>query len=161
MCFCTQITETQYKQFHPDIFHSPWVSVFVKGRIQVNIWAVVIIQRAFRNYRKRQEARLQAKKKVSNTQERWRKKAEGDQYKPPPQPPAPPSAPRARVARGGRRSKQQQPVKTKEEEEEEYLRRRRTDFMDDVSEETDYVKTFYDNQKNPKGAVGTVYRSET
>ena len=157
LCFSTQITETQYKQFHPDIFHSPWVSVFVKGRIQVNIWAVVIIQRAFRNYRKRQEARIQAKKKVSNTQERWRKKAEGDQYKPPPQPPSP----RARVARGGRRSKQQQPVRTREEEEEEYLRRRRTDFMDDVSEETDYVKTFYDNQKNPKGAVGTVYRSET
>jgi len=47
---------------------------------------------------------------------------------------------------------------TKEEEEEEYRRRRRTDFMDDVSEENDYVKTFYDNQKNPNGAVGAVYR---
>ena len=33
--------------------------------------------------------------------------------------------------------------------------------MDDVSEETDYVKTFYENQKNPKGAVGAVYRCET
>ena len=49
---------------------------------------------------------------------------------------------------------------TKEEEEEEYRRRRRTDFMDDVSEENDYVKTFYDNQKNPNGAVGAVYRYE-
>ena len=64
-----------------------------------------------------------------------------------------------RASRGSR-NKQQQPVKTREQEEEEYLRRRRTDFMDDVSEETDYVKTFYENQKNPKGAVGTVYRSE-
>ena len=33
--------------------------------------------------------------------------------------------------------------------------------MDDVSEETDYVKTFYENQKKPKGAVGAVYRSDT
>ena len=62
-----KITETQYKQFHPDIFHSPWVSVFVKGRIQAHIWAVVIIQRAFRNFIKRKLARLRDKKKVSNT----------------------------------------------------------------------------------------------
>ena len=164
-----QITETQYKQFHPDIFHSPWVSVFVKGRIQVHIWAVVIIQRAFRNYIKRKLARLQAKKKASNTKERWRKKAEGDQYQPPPPPPQPPSPPRQAAARGprgqrgqrGQRKKPPEPVQTKEEEEEEYLRRRRTDFMEDVSEETDYVKTFYENQRNPKGAVGAVYRSET
>ena len=68
----------------------------------------------------------------------------------------------ARVPRvpRGQRNKQPLPVPTKEEEEEEYLRRRRTDFMDDVSEETDYVRTFYENQKNPKGAVGAVYRSE-
>ena len=87
---------------------------------------------------------------MSNTKERWRKKAEGDQYQPPPV-----SPPR------GRRDKHPEPVQTKEEEEEEYLRRRRTDFMDDVSEETDYVKTFYENQKKPKGAVGAVYRSDT
>ena len=99
---CFQITETQYKQFHPDIFHSPWVSVYVKGRIQIHMWAVVIIQRAFRNYRKRREARLQAKKKVSNTQERWRKKAEGDQYRPPSQ--LPTSPPRHAAARAVRQS---------------------------------------------------------
>merc|ERR1712038_265381 len=88
-------------------------------------------------------------------------KAEGDQYRPPSQlPTSPPRHAAARAVRASRgsRNKQQQPVKTREQEEEEYLRRRRTDFMDDVSEETDYVKTFYENQKNPKGAVGTVYR---
>lgn len=145
-----QITETQYKQFHPDIFHSPWVSVSVKGRVQVHIWAVVIIQRAFRNYVKRKIVRQQAKKKVSNTKERWKKKAEGDQYKPPSKPPSPP--PRAR------QGKKTEPVKSKEEEEEEYQHRRRTDFMEDVSEDHDYTKTYYDNQKNPKGAVGAVFR---
>ena len=110
----------------------------------MRIWAVVIIQRAFRNYRKRQVARLQAKKKVSNTKERWRKKAEGDQYKPLPPPPPRPAKSR------------QDPVKSKEEEEEEYQLRRRSDFMEDVSEERDYTKSFYDNQK--KGGVGAVYR---
>ena len=29
---CFQITETQYKQFHPEIFSSPWVVIQVKGR---------------------------------------------------------------------------------------------------------------------------------
>ena len=146
-----QITETQYKQFHPDIFHSPWVSVCVKGRIQVHIWAVVIIQRAFRNYVKRKLVRLQAKKKVTNTKERWRKKAEGDQYKPPAKPLSPPR-------QHNRHGKKQEPKKSKDEEEQEYQRRRRTDFMEDVSEEGDYTSAFYENQKNPKGAVGAVYR---
>ena len=45
-----------------------------------------------------------------------------------------------------------------EDEEAEYRRRRRTDFMDEVGEESDYVKNFYDNQKNPNGAVGAVFR---
>ena len=111
---------------------------------------MVIIQRAFRNYVKRKIVRQQAKKKVSNTKERWKKKAEGDQYKPPSKLPSPP--PRARQA------KKTEPVKSKEEEEEEYQHRRRTDFMEDVSEDHDYTKTYYDNQKNPKGAVGAVFR---
>ena len=92
------------------------------------------------------------------TKERWRKKAEGDQYQPPPA--SPPRGPRGQRGPKGQRTKLPEPVQTKEEEEEEYLRRRRTDFMDDVSEETDYVKTFYENQKKPNGAVGAVYRSE-
>ena len=122
------------------------------------MWAVVKIQRAFRKYRLRREARHAAKKKVSNTKERWRKKAEGDQYKPPA--PEPPPPPQRRIAPRREASPAPPPPHemTKEEEEEEYRRRRRTDFMDDVSEENDYVKTFYDNQKNPNGAVGAVYR---
>ena len=122
------------------------------------MWAVVKIQRAFRKYRLRREARHAAKKKVSNTKERWRKKAEGDQYKPlAPEPPPPPrrAAPRREASPAPAPPPHEM---TKEEEEEEYRRRRRTDFMDDVSEENDYVKTFYDNQKNPNGAVGAVYR---
>ena len=124
------------------------------------MWAVVKIQRAFRKYRLRREARYAAKKKVSNTKERWRKKAEGDQYKPPA--PEPPPPPQRRIAPRREASPAPPPPHemTKEEEEEEYRRRRRTDFMDDVSEENDYVKTFYDNQKNPNGAVGAVYRYE-
>ena len=124
------------------------------------MWAVVKIQRAFRKYRLRREARHAAKKKVSNTKERWRKKAEGDQYKPPA--PEPPPPPQRRIAPRREASPAPPPPHemTKEEEEEEYRRRRRTDFMDDVSEENDYVKTFYDNQKNPNGAVGAVYRYE-
>ena len=94
-----------------------------------------------------------AKKKVSNTKERWRKKAEGDQYKPP----APEPPPQRRAA-PRREASPAPPQMTKEEEEEEHRRRRRTDFMEDCSEENDYVKTFYDNQKNPNGAVGAVYR---
>ena len=122
------------------------------------MWAVVKIQRAFRKYRLRREARHAAKKKGSNTKERWRKKAEGDQYKPPA--PEPPPPPQRRIAPRREASPAPPPPHemTKEEEEEEYRRRRRTDFMDDVSEENDYVKTFYDNQKNPNGAVGAVYR---
>ena len=47
---------------------------------------------------------------------------------------------------------------SKAEEEAELRRRRRTDFMEDVSEDNDYVKHFYDNQRNPNGAVGAVFR---
>ena len=47
---------------------------------------------------------------------------------------------------------------SREEEEAELRRRRRTDFMEDVSEDNDYVKHFYDNQRNPNGAVGAVFR---
>ena len=98
---------------------------------------------------------MEVKKKVSNTKERWKKKAEGDQYKPPVQEPPKKKHPEPR---------EPSPIPspnspmTKEEEEEEYRRRRRTDFMDDVSEESDYVKAFYENQKNPNGAVGAVFR---
>ena len=59
-------------------------------RTKLHLWAVVKIQRAFRKYRGRKEARQEAKQKVSSTKERWRKNAEGDQYKPPPPPPDPP-----------------------------------------------------------------------
>ena len=75
----------------------------------------------------------------------------GEQYRPPPpeppqkKPPAP-----ERASRPGPRDT--------EDTEAEYMSRRRTDFMEDCSEESDYVKTFYDSQKTPNGAVGAVYR---
>ena len=44
------------------------------------MWAVVKIQRWFRKYKIKKDARREARKKVSSTKERWRKKAEGEQY---------------------------------------------------------------------------------
>ena len=123
------------------------------------MWAVVKIQRWFRKYKIKKAARSEAKKKVSNTKERWRKKAEGEQYRTPPpdppqkKPPAPRDRDRDHPDRDSRPSSRDE-----EDEEAEYRRRRRTDFMDEVGEESDYVKHFYDNQKNPKGAVGAVFR---
>ena len=125
------------------------------NRVKLHLWAVVKIQRWFRKFKIKKAARSEAKKKVSNTKERWRKKAEGEQYRPPPPDPPQkkPPAPRDRDM-SYRESRPES-----RDEEAEYMSRRRTDFMDEVGEESDYVKHFYDNQKNPKGAVGAVYRS--
>ena len=118
---------------------------------------MVKIQRWFRKFKIKKAARSEAKKKVSNTKERWRKKAEGEQYRPPPPDPPQkkPPAPRDRDMSSG---ESRSVTRNEEDEEVEYMRRRRTDFMDEVGEDSDYVKAFYDNQKNPNGAVGVVYR---
>ena len=107
----------------------------------------------------RGEARQAAKKKVSNTKERWKKKAEGDNYQPPPPEPSPPPPPAPVSSRRQRKPKSRSdPAAVSIETEEDYMRRHRKDFMDDVSEENDYVQQFYDHQKNADGAVGGIYR---
>ena len=57
-------------------------------RTQLKIWAIVRIQRCFRNFRKRREKRQEGERKAAETKERWKKKIEGEDYKPPP-PPSP------------------------------------------------------------------------
>ena len=100
------------------------------------MWAIVKIQRAFRKYRLRGEARQENKKKISNTRERWRRQAGDVLPEPSPSPPPPP-----RQSKKSSRNKQQ-------EEDEEYRNKRRTDFMEDVSEDNDYVQKFYEKQNN-------------
>merc|ERR1712037_755426 len=78
-----QITEANYKLFHPEIFSSPWVQVTVRGRVQIKMWAVVRFQRCF----KRKSQQRESKKKRADTKERWKKHIEGDDYVP-----SPPSA---------------------------------------------------------------------
>ena len=80
-----QITEANYKLFHPEIFSSPWVQVTVRGRclhlfqciekidlsvrmlsrVQIKMWAVVRIQRCFKRFLKRKSQQRESKKKVS------------------------------------------------------------------------------------------------
>ena len=76
----------------------------------------------------------------------------GEQYRPPP-----PEPPQKKPPTPGERASRPGPRDT-EDTEAEYMSRRRTDFMEDCSEESDYVKTYYDSQKTPNGAVGAVYR---
>ena len=73
-----QITEANYKMFHPEIFSSPWVQVTVRGRsprmiktkslslcrVQIKMWAVVRIQRCFKRFLKRKAQQKESKKKV-------------------------------------------------------------------------------------------------
>ena len=82
-----QITEANYKLFHPEIFSSPWVQVTVRGRylhlfqciamlglllvvmmtrVQIKMWAVVRIQRCFKAFLKRKAQQRESKKKVSS-----------------------------------------------------------------------------------------------
>ena len=42
------MTETSFKQHHPDIFAAPFITIKVRGRNKIRIWAVVKIQRAVR-----------------------------------------------------------------------------------------------------------------
>ena len=137
-------------------------TIYNLNRIKLHLWAVVKIQRWFRKFKIKKAARSEARKKVSSTKERWRKKAEGEKYRPPaPDPPQrKPPAPRDpdhhdTASRDSMRSESRE---EEGDEEADYMRRRRTDFMDEVGEDSDYVKHFYDNQKNPKGAVGAVFR---
>ena len=99
------------------------------------MWAIVRIQRCFRRFIKRKRDQLEAQKKMANTKERWKKKIEGEEYKPPTPPPLTPPPPPPR----------EKTKEEKEKDEEEYMRRRRKSF----SEESDFVRDFYEKQVPP------------
>ena len=77
-----QVTETNIKQFHPDVYPNPFITVRVRGRIGsgIKIWAIVKIQRVFRSYLKRAKERRQGNKKLKESKKRWKKKIEGENY---------------------------------------------------------------------------------
>ena len=43
-----QVTETGCKQHHPEIFSCPFITIKVRGRNKIRLWAVLRIQRAFK-----------------------------------------------------------------------------------------------------------------
>ena len=75
-----QVTETALKQFHPEIYPNPFITVRVRGRTRIKIWAIVKIQRTFRAYLKRAKERRKGNKKLKESKKRWMKKIEGDNY---------------------------------------------------------------------------------
>lgn len=75
-----QVTETSFKQFHPDIYPSPFITVRLRGRTKIKIWAVVRIQRSVRAYLRRIREKKVGKKKLKDSKKRWKRKIEGDSY---------------------------------------------------------------------------------
>ena len=74
------MTETAFKQCHPDIYPSPFISVKVRGRTKIKLWAVVRIQRCVRAYLQRVHEKKEGKKKLKDSKKRWKRKIEGDKY---------------------------------------------------------------------------------
>lgn len=75
-----QVTETAFKQHHPEIFASPFITVKVRGRTRIKIWAVVKIQRAVRAFLQKVREQRVGKKKLKDSKKRWKKKIEGEDY---------------------------------------------------------------------------------
>lgn len=75
-----QITETSFKQFHPDIYPSPFITVRLRGRTKIKLWAVVRIQRSIRAFLRRVKDKRHGQKKLKESKKRWRKKIEGENY---------------------------------------------------------------------------------
>ena len=77
-----QVTETGFKQHHPETFPNPFITVKVRGRHQVRIWAVVRIQRAVRRWLLRMREREYARRGNKERKNRWMKKVGGtDEYR--------------------------------------------------------------------------------
>ncbi len=76
-----QVTETSYKQHHPEVFSTPFITVHVRGKTKLRLWAIVKIQRAFRSYARRKREKKAGKKKLKDSKKRWKRKIEGDDYK--------------------------------------------------------------------------------
>ena len=76
-----QVTETSFKQFHPDIYPSPFINIRVRGRTKIKLWAVIKIQRAVRAYLRRIREKRTGRKKLKESKKRWKRKIEGENYK--------------------------------------------------------------------------------
>lgn len=75
-----QATETGFKQHHPEIFPSPFVTARLRGRTKIRLWAIIRIQRAFRRMKKKMRARALTRKQFQENKRRWKKKINGDDY---------------------------------------------------------------------------------
>ncbi|TRY71198.1 hypothetical protein TCAL_15058 [Tigriopus californicus] len=75
-----QATETGFKQHHPEIFPSPFVTARLRGRTKIRMWAIIRIQRAFRRMKKKMQARAVTRKQFEENKRRWKKKINGDDY---------------------------------------------------------------------------------
>ncbi len=80
MMDCMQITETSYKQAHPEVFTSPFITVIVRGRIKMKIWAIVRLQRMVKRFLKRRRAREANRRKMEDNKSRWKKKINGEDF---------------------------------------------------------------------------------
>lgn len=75
-----QVCEAGFKLFHPEIFASPFISIKVRGRTMLRLWAIVKIQRAMKRYLRLKREREKGKKKQAESKRRWKKKIEGEDY---------------------------------------------------------------------------------
>jgi hypothetical protein len=75
-----QVTETSFRQFHPEIYPSPFITVRVRGRTKIKLWAIIRIQRSMRAYLKRIREKKMGMRKLKASKKRWRKKIEGEDY---------------------------------------------------------------------------------
>lgn len=73
-----QVTETSFRQHHPEIFPTPFIGAKVRGKYQIRIWAVVRIQRVVRKWLRRKRERQAAMMKQIDSKRRWRKKIGAD-----------------------------------------------------------------------------------
>ena len=54
----------------------------IRSRHQIKLWAVVVIQRAFRSYHKTKKIKEEQKKIMEKNKRRWKKKIGGEDYVP-------------------------------------------------------------------------------
>ena len=71
------MTETSFKQHHPDVYACPFITCKVRGRNVIKMWAVRRIQKNIRLYLARKRDKEQAKKKAEDSKKRWAKKIQG------------------------------------------------------------------------------------
>ena len=79
---CMQVIETSYKEHHPEVFQAPFVTIKMRSRQRVKIWAVLKIQRFWRQKLVDRRLKEQQQKMININQKRWKKKIGGEDYIP-------------------------------------------------------------------------------